>query len=698
VATKIPRLRIGLGRRNRDGARPTRLFSAIGSSARFWAVLWLGVAIGGIVIAALGQAQTTRELAGRLSWLAPFADDIEDVYVEPKRVIAGMVLLAIGATLFALAASRGKFAASGDEAVLEPPAGLPALPARDIVVSLVSLAAASYFFATLLSRLYDGDYEHALVLRLGVALALAAVPFALLDRRSLAWTRPRWSWSVVVALGLLAACLAMFVVLAHHDLNHWRYSALGDEYAFYGVAAEIANGAPFHIFSQLGVYEQHPVFSSAYAAFFIESFGGDNFAWKLASVVVVAGTLATFYLLLWELFSWRVAACGTALLSVSHYLLGLSHTGYNSLDALFPTTLSLYLLVVGLRRGSTVALFASGAAAGLGFYVFLASRATIIIVGLYLLTFGLRGLRPKTLLPIAIGFAMVAAPIFTLHGWDVIEATTSQSAAGYEAGVTGDRILRFVHNIVPNLMAFNYNFGTKAYVTGSLLDSVTAVLFALGLALAVGRLRRPVYRLLLVWWLVTLAVSGFANPRAEVAMTRLFFVLPPAAALAGLALHECLAPVQRLTRNRALQSAVVVVGLVALLIPVLMLNLRRAWEEAPAMRIEAEALAIGAVVSEECATQPPAAVVTVAPEGLPLLAFGARQMAERAPLLVSYEDALSSSNIVGSGDWQGCVVLIPDGDQAVYTQIQQRFARVYEDRSYSEMSDQLATRRVFVWE
>jgi hypothetical protein len=63
----------------------------------------------------------------------------------------------------------------------------------------------------------------------------------------------------------------------------------------------------------------------------------------------VAATLIPFFLLLRELFSWRVAAFSTALLAASHYLIAFSHTGFNNLDALLPTTLAMYLLVLGLR-------------------------------------------------------------------------------------------------------------------------------------------------------------------------------------------------------------------------------------------------------------------------------------------------------------------------------------------------------------
>jgi len=53
----------------------------------------------------------------------------------------------------------------------------------------------------------------------------------------------------------------------------------GDEYAFFYTAKNIADGLPFNLFSQEGVYGVHPVLSSAYQAIFIKLSAGDLFAW-----------------------------------------------------------------------------------------------------------------------------------------------------------------------------------------------------------------------------------------------------------------------------------------------------------------------------------------------------------------------------------------------------------------------------------
>lgn len=616
------------------------------------------LAASGIAIVALGQAQTTRQLSSRLEWLAPHAAQVTDFYPQPQPVIAAMVLLAVGALIFAVA-SWGWADREAEGATLDSPGRGFGLRIRaDALPILAGLLAAVPMLVVVL-RLYNDDYSHYLIPVWLVALGLAAVPFAARDLRPLQRPHLQWSWWFAAEALFVVAMMAMFIVLNLHDLTNWRFSSQGDEYTFYAKAKQIADGEPFNLFSQEGADHQYPVLSAAYQAIFIKLSAGDLFAWKLSMVAAVVVTLIPFYLLVRQLFGWRAAMFATALLPPSHYLLAFAHTGFSLLDALFPTVVAIWLLVVGLRRDSSLALFGSGAAAGLGFYTTYASRAAIIIIVIYLISLGWRALRPEKLLPVALAFALMVGPTFALHGVDVINPMLNKAEEGNQTATA--RVERVAHNIVPSIMAFNYSPNASRYTSGSLLDPLSAVLFALGLGLTITKVKHPSFRLLLVWWIVGVGVTGVANPRAEVAITRMYYVLPPVAAMAGLALERALMPALALSKRPGVQAAMATGALSLLMVPILYLNLHRFWYESPRLQgTSYEATIVRAVMSDECKAEPkPAIVVTRYYTGLIGYIFGVYQMGDRRPTVLSYDAALSPEGHLADGKWAGCIIIDP---------------------------------------
>jgi len=609
----------------------------------------------GIAVASFGQAMTTRALPDELSRLLPFADQLTDVYPEPASVVVGMILLTAGAILFAVVGSP--FADNANQYPLAPSGrGFQLGPAKPVLPAGAFLAGLA-LFGVLISQLYWGDYAHWLIVIFLLSMALLAVPFAVLGPRPLKQQRPRLIGSQLSEGLVLGVLISMFMLLAVRDLSHWRFSFLGDEYPFFSGARDIALGASFNPFSQAGVYEIQPVLSSTYQALFLKLSSGDLFAWKFSLVVLVAATLIPFYLLMRELFTQFAATVATSILAASHYLLGLAHTGYNNLDALFPTALALWLLIVGLKRDSSLALFASGAAAGLGFYTLFSGRATILIIVLFLLTFGVHKLRPRTVLPLAISFAAVAAPIFAVDGWDVIAAMWERSAAAYEV-TWSVRVERVAQNVVPSIMAFNYNPDRRAFVTGSLLDPISATLFALGLGVAIWKMRDPRFRLLVIWWAVAVVVNGFAHQRSEVAITRLHYALLPAAAFAGIALDMALTPLLRLVQRPAARSVLVAGALLVFMVPMLYLNLDRMWVDSDRGTLP-EATAVGAVLDGPCQGEE-SVIVAPFPTNLNLFDIvNAYNLGERTPTIFSYEQAFAPGALA---EWSldGCIVVIPD--------------------------------------
>lgn len=616
----------------------------------------LGLGAVGVAMAALGQALTTRTVPAKLSWLAFFDDRLQGIYKggAAQSVAAAMVLLAVGAILFAVASRRS--AGEEEKPAFGPLTRVLSLRTRADFVAVAAFAVGAALFATIILRLYNGHYSHGLALLLLPSLVLLAAPFLRRDLQVGVGFRPRLSPSLIAEMAFLAAVIAGFMFLNLRDLTNWRFSAIGDEYINYFQVKALAGGETFNAFSLDG---DRAILGTAIQAMFFKLFGGGIFAWKLHLVVFAAASFVPFYLLVRELFSQRAAMFSTVLFASSHYLFAyVHHPKY--IDELLPTVLALWLLAVGLRRNSTLALFGSGMAAGFGFYVFPSARLAIVIMAIYLLTFGLKSIRPATVLPIALSFAAVVGPMFAVERWDVVNVGSGGTLFSYPYP---NELVRqgwdlFGYNVVRSIMAFNYNPDGFHYVWGSLLDPVSAVLYVLGIGLALSRFRHPAFRLLIVWWAVALVGSGFTNPYERTAITRLHYVLPAVAALGGVALDQALHLLHNVRPNVSIpgwpnvssRTALVVAALGVLIPLVLFLNLHRFWYETPRNHQGSfGTVVVRGVLTPPCRDRLPEVSIFAQSAGS-LLAkvFDAYQLGERSPALFPVEDGVALSALDGS--------------------------------------------------
>jgi hypothetical protein len=645
----------------------------------------------GITIAALGQAVSTREVPDWFSVFIPFADRLAPVYARPERVAAAILLLVVGALVFVVGAHLLRNGAHERFSSITLPSPLTRVN-RDYI-ALAGLAAGMVVFAYAYYRLYNDNYQHTFGLLVLASLLLVAGAFFRYDlrRRVLSWPRPRWT--ALLEVGFVVAVIAIFIALNVRDLTSWKYAAVGDEYGNFEWARWIARGMPFNPFWQKGAGDLQSVLTSAGQAVFLKLFGEDIFAWKLHLVVFAAAAFVPLYLLLRELFSRRVALFALPILASSHYLFGYTHHP-NYADAFLPEALSLWLLALGLRKNSTLALFASGAAAGMGFYSYYTGRVIVVIIAIYLLTFGRRMLRPNVILPLAAAFTIVVGPLFAVNRWYEIHAMFGQSAIEYSSTIVGSRTTRFLHNIVLSLMAFNYSDFGRHYVWGSLLDPISAVLYVPGLGLAISKIRNPAYRLLVVWWGVGLAACGFTNPYPGVAVTRLHFLLLPIAGLCALTLDKALQIADGLWRSPALRTGLASVVLVGVAVPVLALNLHRFWVETPTRfgTPTVEAVAVRAIFSDTCRDRLPAVSVIMYSPG-PLLAkvLDAYNLGDRMPTLYAYEDALKAfpaGKERPAGLKDDCVIFIGHTEeQNLQTELLARLHTLYADKQWDQVTD-----------
>ncbi|MDZ4278969.1 MAG: glycosyltransferase family 39 protein, partial [Dehalococcoidia bacterium] len=533
--------------------------------------------------------------------LSQLDERLTTIYATPQSAALSIVLFVVAMVLFVLSLRvllPDKEEAASNSREAAPPRRAFSLsePGWPQALFITGTAATIGGWAFLLWRLIVDRYDPVLWwLFVGVASS-ACVLLLFIDRtRGARITRSlRWHlWEIAFVAGITG----LFIGLMAQDLTDWRYAGIEDQGPFWYGARGLAEGnEEINLFSQNGVFGYIPVLSSAYQATVMRFAGVDVFGWKLASTLALAASLPVFYWLVRTLFGVRPAVYATAILGVSHLLFAYAHTGYPNIFPLFPTVLAFALFFAGLRGGSTLLMFGSGIAAGFGFYTFYSGRATIGILALAVLMAGLRQVRlsdlrsgqleearrwaGSVLLPVSAGFVMTVAPIFASDGWKVISDMRPQSV--FREGVNATALTTVVHNIPRAFLGFNFQPTAKHYVSGSLLDELSAVLAMIGLGYAVYRVRHEGHGFLVTWFVIAAIVSGVFHLRAEQdLMTRFHYVLPAAAALAGLALDRAIAGMASFAGGRRLDRALGVACFAIVLPVVLGFNAHRFWVETP---------------------------------------------------------------------------------------------------------------------
>ena len=549
-----------------------------------------GLAAAGLVISLAIAAYAQHVIGDRetlgdgLPLLSAFDTKLIELYRGDQSVAISIVLFSLAMVLFVLSlrtllrGHEGDVRAEENGGEPKRTVGRPELNWTWSLVGLGGLVAGGAWLFLVVS-LIAGRYEdYYLVLFFG-SLLIAAALWLVADRARGGHVSARISlrpWEIV----LVALMTGLLFGLVLSDLTNWRYATLVDDPEFFRVAKRIANGSSdLNLFGQQGVFGDHPPMGSAYQAAVMRVAGTDIFGWKLASVLAVAGALPLFYWLLRTLIDTRTAIFGTAILATSHFLLGYAHTGYQNILPIFPTVLAFALFSSGKRRGSMLLLFGSGAVAGLGFYMYYSSRAIIVILALAVLLMGFCRWRWQLVLPLAAGFVLAVAPMFATEGWNVIEAMQDRSATSGRSPL--EALSRLAESMPRVILAFNFNPYPKHFVSGSLLDEISAPLALLGLGYAAYRVRSEGHRFLVIWFLLAMVAAGLFHPRQEEINSRLHYVLPPMAAFAGLALDRIVAGISAVSARPRLGPALGVACFVLVMPAILGFNVHRHWVESP---------------------------------------------------------------------------------------------------------------------
>lgn len=360
---------------------------------------------------------------------------------------------------------------------------------------------------------------------------------------------PTWEWAAIVAILLIAAFFRLWALgdaprgLEHDEVISWR------------IADGVLRGQVGLYFAEQGSFGHEPLFSYFMAAalalcgpnwlgvrFWAPMFGllGISTAYALMRrlfgrlvALVMAGGMAV---LVWSLFFNRL---GLRLNMLLVLWCAAAYCFWRGLDTLQPGTLN-------LKLESSWPWFAGGGVlAGLGLYTYMASRALPLFCGafaVYLAVFHRDRLRGRwlSLVLFFVLLVAVAAPLFLyLAAHPELEERTTQVDEPLRQLRLGNP-----HPILQNALAllgmwqvrgepyWQVNVANRPVF----VEPLGALLFYLGVGLALWRWRQPRYAFLLLWLGAGLVPSLVTSDAPS--WPRTLGAVPAALALLGVAAHQ----------------------------------------------------------------------------------------------------------------------------------------------------------------
>jgi hypothetical protein len=396
-------------------------------------------------------------------------------------------------------------------------------------------------------------------------------------------------------LGVVLLPAVVALLLTVPTLTDPYFSAIGDEYAFWELARDLARGLPRDPFSQAGVYGNHPVLSSYLMAATIWLFGADQFGWRMASVVALAGAAAAMAALGTGALNRAAGLVAGFTTAVAHPLLAYAHTGYNNLQPVPLTILTLLAGLVSRRTGSLAMAWLGGVLAGLGWYTFYTGRVAVVALVLLLLLQPGAGQRSWQLALGLAGWGLTTLPLWVASREEVLTRMVAESAVAASGGEVEAIVARVVALGGQALRAPWAGDRTSHYISGPLLDPVSGVLALVGLVVGVVLSWRAPWRWLWPWFGLALLAGGATAQYDQLPNSRSFFLLPPLLLFGGLAAGLLWERVTWLGRPRLGAALVALAALAAAAATTL--NLYRLHVETP-QRLALTPEAVAAMASE----------------------------------------------------------------------------------------------------
>lgn len=359
-------------------------------------------------------------------------------------------------------------------------------------------------------------------------------------RKSLSSKKQRYKKNLVLFIyrhfNSIFLCLLSlsFFSLMSFDINHWYYSAIGDEYAFYQFARDIVTGkSPLSLYStpntinifaqNNGVYDITPV-AYIFQSLIMFFLGVNHSGWVISTIfsVIISGWLLFYFAK--EMFGRTIAMFSSLLFFSSQYLWGFSHLGYPNLQPIPITLAALYCFIRGRRLKNITMYFLSGLFAGLGFYTYYSSRIVIVLLFAFiLLQFRYYWKNKRFPFYILFGFMLLFLP-FIFNNQDTFFQKMFSRSIVASSEIPGNRFEQFNNNLLLAIKGFIINEKASHFVSGPLLDPLSAMMSTFGLILMTISFRRYIY--IYVWLILALIITGGFSQYTYLPITRLHYLLP----------------------------------------------------------------------------------------------------------------------------------------------------------------------------
>ncbi|MCX8094399.1 MAG: glycosyltransferase family 39 protein, partial [Candidatus Goldbacteria bacterium] len=325
------------------------------------------------------------------------------------------------------------------------------------------------------------------------------------------------------------------LVLNIFDYKSWKYSYIGDEWAFFEYAKDILNRkVPLDIFSENGVYGYHPVLSSIWQAFIMFITDKGLFGWKLSSALIVPLSIIPFYIWNKIVFNRTVAIISTVVFSLANAMMAFSHIGYNNIQIIFFYIVTLYLLEIALKKKSLFYFILTSIVMGLGFYTFYASRIMILIVIIYILFHPERKKFKLSdfIVPFILYFFIISPIIFHVDFlYNILRQT---SIAGSEIQKPEERPIYFILNFIHSFFAFLTKSKNSHYMVDGLIDIFSAIGVLFGFIWLLVAFRSDWRaKFLLISYILLILIIGALHQYHYPVNTRLIFLIPLLATISG---------------------------------------------------------------------------------------------------------------------------------------------------------------------
>jgi 4-amino-4-deoxy-L-arabinose transferase-like glycosyltransferase len=429
------------------------------------------------------------------------------------------------------------------------------------------LAAGTGLFGVLLWQLNALTYYPLLILQWLATLLFFAIAAAICDHRRQVNISPGLGRiDMLWMLGLFT----LSIIIGAYRLQGLPDMLMGDEGSFWTAARAIATGSFQPPIFANGVYT-FPVLSSIGQAWTLKLFGLNLWGWRFGSVLAGALTIFPLYLLGRDTFNRKVAIVSCIALAFSPYFLAFARLGYNNIQSLFITTLTLYWLYIGTQRSSIFYLFLAGCAAGFGFYTYFAARMAIVIAVLFLFALSI-GRKIKfrhallALVVLLLGATLVIGPylVYGVHSdatgmsYKTFESVFFNTFNGLQFysreeltavapifKIGGNELfynpkiylVLLVRGLIRTMLIFQKPWLiSEHFIAFPLAGTVGVIFYLIGFGAMFKRIKEPRSLLLLTWFLVTifgLSILNTVPPRH----THMVSIIPLLALLTGIGIH-----------------------------------------------------------------------------------------------------------------------------------------------------------------